>query len=499
MMATRTLLFVVLIAMISGCNQDDDKTYSNNKGRFVRFNLQLDNNDQPIEFPAIAPAAKAVNLYEKDNLKTLKIPVAITSEPLQQTVEVEFSTLLNGISDVTITPSTTLTFEGNKLVDTIFIKVNERINPSLNPSITLELLSSSNENIAIGMPNVEFPLDQLIINLNEIDLTYNIEGSSNIDIQGLQGETKEITIKFPNGFTENAIQNIQLFDELQSNYPYSITQQPVTSEDEIRFNFIVDAALTDPTIPYSTRLQVNDIPDYINTGVEDITFKRNPLVDRDLSANTASNFYNTADQFYRLYGVNWMDFNTDGVCEWRDFNTFTIPVIVDYVSVGNDPYPNGILIDDRGTADITDDLYYHAFQVGFRAAQNTTNPFNLRRWFNNESTSETNSPGFNIVPALEFFPENGNSLTNGTVQVVDETIIIGTTPANGSVRERISISGSGTYFETSPGVFEIEFELNATNNRLFGGTRVAKYHLYNVNNFTDPPLLNTGCFQPINL
>jgi hypothetical protein len=471
--------------------------YNNGNGRFVRFNLQLDQNEQPLVAPNLRPAAAPVSVYEKDNFKTLKIPVSLTSQPLSEAVEISFSTAINGLNDVSIIPASTLTFNGSQLVDTLFVKVNQRIDPSLNPSIRLDLVSSSDPEINIGVPNDQFPNNSLLINFVAVDPIYALNGSSRIELQGIEGETKDITLDFPNGFTAAAVQDLNLFNELQSNFPYTITQQSVTSEDQIKFTLTLDAALTDDSIPYLARLQINDIPDYTNTGVTEVAIFRNPQVDREVSTNTASNLYNTADSFYRLYGVNWMDFNEDGVCEWRDFNTFTIPVVVDYVAVGTDPYPNGVFIDDRGTNDISDDLYHHAFQIGFQAPTNTTNPFNLRRWFTNESTNPTISTGLNIVPAIEFFPDGGSSTTGGIVRVVEQTLVIGTTASNGNVRELIPISGAGTYSEISPGVYDIEFELNATNNRLFGGTLVVKYHLYNVNNFTDPPLLNESCFMPI--
>jgi hypothetical protein len=499
MKATRLPYFLLLFVILIGCENDDDKLYSNSDGRFVRFNLQLDRNDQPIEFPLINPALPAAAVYEKDNLRTLKIPVSLTSEPLNETVTVDFSSVLSGITNVSITPASTLTFSGTQLVDTIFIKINERIDIAQNPSIQLNLLSSSDPEINMGLPNEQFSLNELVINLNDVDLIYNLEDPSTINVQGIDGETRQVSVNFPNGFNETEVTAIDLFTELQSDFTYSLIQQPLVEEDKIIYTLTINNTFSDPGIPYLTSLQINTIPGYTNTGATVLKIKRDPQIDRDLSTNTASNFYNTADSFYRLFGVNWMDFNEDGICEWRDFNTFTLPVIVDYVNVGDDPYPNGILIDDRGTTDITDDLYYHAFQVGFMAPQNTTNPFNLRRWFNNESTSDTFSPGLNIVPALEFFPDGGNSRTSGTVQVVEQDIIIGTTPANGGITEVINISGSGTYTETSPGEFELIFELNATNNRLFGGTRVEQYHLYNVSNFTDPPLLGIDCATPINL
>ncbi len=40
---------------------------------------------------------------------------------------------------------------------------------------------------------------------------------------------------------------------------------------------------------------------------------------------------------------------------------------------------------DMGTPDASDDIYHHAFRVGFNSpnATGTTNSFDLKRWFNN--------------------------------------------------------------------------------------------------------------------
>ena len=81
-------------------------------------------------------------------------------------------------------------------------------------------------------------------------------------------------------------------------------------------------------------------------------------------------------------------------------------------------------------------------------------------------------------PALEFFPENGNSRTKGTVLVIPQYLTIAGTNSNSY---SIAISGDGTYEEISAGLFEISLEFKATNQALFGGSISVQYKIYNKN------------------
>ncbi|WP_124979792.1 hypothetical protein [Nonlabens xiamenensis] len=493
MKAIKYLICVLLMLFIS-CDRDDDRAYTNEDGRFVRFYLQTDRNNQPLEAPQIDLGAIALNVFEKDDIKQLKIPVALTSAPLSEPVQINFNTIADNLNGFEINPASQLSFEGSQLVDTIFVSLNERYDPSLNPQLKFELISSSDPNINLGTPNEQLPLDELTINFVDYQLTYELATPSRVDLAGTNGEEVQINIAFPNGFIDSEVDPFSLLSETQSNFIYQLTPLPNDANDEISFKFQVGQDFTDNDLLYKTGLILNEIPGYSRTGNPVINLLRDPITPRERSVNTAANFYDVSNPFYRTFGVNWMDFNEDGLCEWRDFNAFTVPVIVS----ADDP--NAILGDDMGTADPSDDIYYHAFRLGFESpVSNTTNPFNLRRWFTNESSNPDISSGLNIVPALEFYPENGNSNTMGTVQVLDQTIQIGTTATNGGIIEFITISGSGTYQEISPGVFEIILEFNATNSRLFGGTRTAFYHIYNTNTFTDPPLLTESCFTPLEL
>lgn len=494
MKATKLILLVLLVAILS-CDEDDNRSFVDENGRFVRFFLQLDRDNNPLEFPAIDPGIIPTAVFEKDDFTTLKIPVALTSTPLDQVITVNFETEINGLSNLEITPANQLTFSGTQLIDTVFVKINERWDPADSPSLRLQLTNSSNPDIQIGVPYESRPLDELIINFNEVGTpTYGIEPPTRVDVQGVNGETYQLNVNFPEGYIESEVDQAILLTEIQSNYDYLLAPLPITDSSNISYTFQVNEDFTDEAFNYNTTLALGTIPEYELDGFPLISYLRSPIIPRDPDLNTASNFYDLSDQFYRVYGVTWMDFDEDGICEWRDFNTFTVPVEVestnDFAVLGN----------DNGTSDPSDDIYYHAFLLGFEPpAGSTTNSFNLRRWFTNESTSSVNSPGLNINPALEFFPDDDTSRISGTVEVVQKTIQIGTRPANGnsSIRKFIAISGSGTYRQLPSGIIDIDFTLNATNNDLFGGTRVARYHLYNDPNFTDPADLSEDCFVPI--
>ena len=183
----------------------------------------------------------------------------------------------------------------------------------------------------------------------------------------------------------------------------------------------------------------------------------------------------------------------DEVCEWQAFNAFTYPVIVDKDD------DNAVLYSDNGTEDDSDDIYHHAFRIGFNSNNigRTTNSFNLKRWFNNESTNADVSPGFNIPEALEFYPKDGVSETEGTVLVIPQII---TVSSKEGVSHNISISGEGTYQEISAGLFEITLEFKATNEEVFGGTQVSYYRIYNNNSYGgNPEPIDYGCVEPVDL
>ena len=487
------LIFMGLALVLSCSNTDDSTTYSNSNGRFVRFFALVNSNNDLLEFPEINGRLEPVSLYEKTDIETLKIPVALTSEKLSENVTVNFETTISeGLNNIAITPSNILTFTPEKLVDTIYVRFNERWDVTQNPEITFKLIDASDPTINLGIPNSVAPNNELTVVFGELNLTYGFENPNQKEILGTVGETVDFSVIFPNGYIGSEILAANLISESLNGFDYNLIQLPLENLNKVSYRLTLNENIAIDELEFRTSFELNELEGYTQSGSSSYRIIKPIRTVRDVSVNTAGNFYDLSDPFYRTFGVNWMDFNTDDICEWRDFNTFTFPVVVD----ADDP--NAILFNDMGTTNPEDDIYHHAFRVGFISpiSGNTTSPFNLKRWFNNESTSAANSPGFNIVQALEFFPENGNSTTNGFVQVIEQDIVISGTNGNTYV---ITISGSGTYNQITPGIFEIQLEFTTFNTDLFGGIRSDQYRIYNTQDFVEPAPLNIDCFIPIDL
>ncbi|QTE21431.1 hypothetical protein [Polaribacter cellanae] len=490
MKVTKIYFLGIVFIILLSCTEDKTIVF-NTDNSFVRFFLLVDNNNEALEFPQVNGGLQPVNSFTKNNFKILKIPVALASLN-KNVITVDFKTTILNLNNIEITPQNKLTFTKDKKVDTIYVKFNERWNISKNPKLEFELTKSSDKSISIGMPNDVISNNKLTINFSKLNFTYKIANPNNQEIIGNIGEKRIINIDFPKGFIASEIANTKLLLETQSNFDYSLEQLPITKNNQISYVFTVNEHIKINVLEFKTKFELNNIANYKINGLKTVTIKKELVVDRDNTTFTAAQFYNLSDQFHRTYGEYWFDLNANGVCDWSTFNAFTFPVIVE------SNHPNAVLFDDKGTANPTDDIYHHAFRIGFNTpiAGRTTNSFNLKRWFTNESTNSANSPGFNITEALEFFPLNGNSKTEGFVKVVENDLQIQDRNGNNYT---ISISGNGTYKEISTGLIEINFELKAENTALFGGTRTAIYKLYNQRNYPKPAPINQNCNKPIEL
>ena len=490
--------FICIVWLIIACDNDYDRTFTGADGEFVRFFVLVDNDNNVLEYPQVNGGIVPVEVYNKTKLGQLKLPVALTKAEVNSDITVNFETAVTGnLEGLSFNPENTLVFTQDKLIDTIFINFNSSWNGLNAPKIELELTNSSDPSVNLGMPNEQVTYKRFTINLNDVNFNYTLEKSLE-EIVGTVNEEILIDVHFPNGFFAEDIANIDLLDEIENDpnaqdIGYTLAVESVNEdENTVTYKYTVTQDL-DESFLFETKFELADIQGYDKSGITQITIRKPIQVDRDNSVNTAANFYNLDDPFYRTFGENWMDFNEDGVCAWQAFNTFTYPVVVDA------SHPNAVQFSGMDTPnDPSDDVYHHAFRVGFNSpnAGNTTNSFNLKRWFNNESNNAANSPGFNIIEALDFFPENGNSTTNGFVQVVAQDIVIAGTNGNSYT---ISISGGGTYSEISTGIFEIQFELQANNSTLFGGSRTSIYYLYNTPNFVEPMPISEPCFIPVDL
>lgn len=478
----------IVIAGIISCSKDDYKLDSRGVDPFVRFNFLATSAGVPLEYPAVSTTIQPSISYINKSVKTLKVPVTLTSATLKEPVRVNFSTVTSGdINSFSLEPKSELFFEGNKLSDTIFISFDKRWTNK--DSISLKLETVSDAGIHIGNLNTAAPNDTFTINLDEISTTYTFpEGEFNI--KGEKGEKIDFKVNFPNGFIPSEIENASIFDFIDG-FDYSLTHDDYgDNRSSINYHLTLLEDIQNDDVRYETFISLNNTENYTTTGNSILQITKSIKVPRDIQANPAGNFYNLSDTFYRTYGAHWFDRN--GTCSWVTFNAFTFPVVT---SKDN---PDAIQYSGQNTADTSDDVFHDAFKIGFNVVTGTatTNSFGLKDWFTNESVNASNSPGFNITSALEFFPDNSNSKTSGSVLVIPKFITVGGSNGNS---HRIFISGEGTYKEMPNGFYEISFELKLKNDKLFGGTVSSQYRIYNKTGFPTLAPLTESCFKAVAL
>lgn len=494
MKATKIYLAFLALGMLTVTCEVERDVYSNEDGRFVRFFLQVKSDGQLANPYQLNPGADIATLFNNKSVQTLAVPVVLTSEPLTGEVTVDFIVETTGDFEAfTVTPADGhLSFSGTKLSDTIYIDFYDRWDESATNQIKLKLVDVSDETIAIGNPGNLVKNDELTINLAPLTLKYYFQQETMIEISGTSGEVISFIVQFPDGLFPGDLEGIEIIAEESSEFEYSLERLPAADDDmAVVYNLTLGENLDE--FAYKAVFTLNQLENYTIAGNTKITISKPELVYRENSVNTAALFYNLSDPYHRTYGENWMDYNKDGVCDWTGFSAFTFPVVV------SSTHPNAVLYDDKGTADSSDDIYHHAFRIGFNSPNigNTTNSFNLKRWFSNYSTNASVSPGFNVTQALEFYPTDGTSTTGGKVKIISQDLVIGA--SSGGNVHTIAIEGEGTYNMISDGVFEIILELRATNQALFGGTRVSYYRIYNTDTYADPPALTEGCFMPMEL
>ncbi|WP_343617985.1 hypothetical protein [Flavobacterium sp.] len=481
-------LLVAAAALLSSCSKDDYRLDST-VDPFVRFNFLTTSAGVPLEYPAVSTSTVPLSSYENKSVKTLKIPVALTHTNLKSAVSASFSAASssNDNESFTVNPVNELVFQGTKLTDTIFVSFNKRWTE--NQSITLKLETISDPNIHIGNLNTTYPNNSFKIDLGTIATNYTFP-VNRIVIKGEAGETVDFKVNFPNGFFPSEIDNLEIFKFLDG-FNYSLSHDPYgDNRSSITYHLTLLENIKNDDVYYESSISLVNTGNYTATGNTILQIVKPIKSTRDVNANPASKFYDLSNQFYLTYGETWFD--KSGTCAWQAYNAFTFPVVV------TKDHENAILYSDKGTTNPNDDIYHDAFRIGFNVASgtNTTNSFNLKRWFSNESTTAANSPGFNITSALEFFPANGNSKTEGNVLVIPQYITITGTNKNS---HSIAISGSGTYKEISSGLFEITFELKLTNEELFGGTVTAQYRMYNSKTYPKPAALSIECPKEVAL
>jgi hypothetical protein len=473
----------LVITLLASCSKDDYRLDSKNTTPYIRFNFLANSAGVPLEYPAVSTTIIPAVTYDNKSIKKLKVPVTLSSATLKSSVTAHFSAVTSGdITSFSVEPVNQLLFEGNKLTDTIYLSFDKRWKDK--QTITLKLEHVSDPEIHIGNLNSSSLNDSFTINLAEISTTYTLP-EKQINIKGAVGEKVDFKVNFPNGFIPSEIDNLSIF-KFTNGFEYALTHDDFgDNRSSITYHLTLLEDIQNDDVRFESKITLVNATNYIATGNTGLQIVKPIKSPRDIQANPASKFYDLSNKFYLTYGENWFD--KSGTCAWQAYNAFTFPVVV------TKDAENAILYSDNGTTNPNDDIYHDAFKIGFNVVTgtSTTNSFNLKRWFTNENVNVANSPGFNITSALEFFPENGNSKTNGSVLVNPQSITIAPTGKGADGKDKpghvIDISGEGTYKEISAGLFEISFELKLTNEQLFGGTVSCQYRMYN--NKTYPKLL----------
>ncbi len=482
---------ILAFSIIIGCDSDQiigESTYDG--AAYLRFYLVTDSNGDIVDEGIIQNGQIPTSEYTHNSIKNINIPVAITYPEIADNITADYAITASGdFSDYTISPEQ-LSFGPDNIIDTITISFNERWSSEEN-SIDFELTQCSDPNVHIGQLNNIVQNNTLKVNLGSVYTTSTFS-TNRLEIKGEAGEQIEFEVLFDNGFLPSEINDYTLFNEIKG-FEYSLEKVIDDNNESITYIMTLSNDIQNDEVSYTTTLSLNEDSPYAPTGNTTLQIVKPLNIARDNAIYTSANFYNLNDPYYRTYGENWLWNSSNEACGWQAFNAFTYPVVVDKDD------DNAILYSDNGTEDESDDIYHHAFRIGFNTnnAGRTTNAFNLKRWFNNESTDEDVSPGFNIPEALEFYPKDGISETEGTVLVIPQIITVSSKEGNS---HNISISGEGTYAEISSGLFEITLEFRATNVELFGGTQVSYYKIYNSNSYGgDPEAIDYGCVEPVDL
>jgi hypothetical protein len=488
MKVIKQLFFGLLILVTFSCENDDSKRFNGENNSFVRFFLLVDSNNNVLEFPEKNGNLLAKTTYHKDNLKTLKIPVAITSGIIEDPINVTFDATVTGIDNYSITPANSLSFTNEKRIDTIYIKLNERWDLSKNPQIKLELTSVSDASIIIGNPNTQLQNKEVTIGFKETEFPYLFD-TTRKEITGKINETFNFSVLFPNGFIASDIENIPLFSQ-PSTFNYSVVRNKIMREDKVEFTVTINENIDDD-VSLNAFLSLLDIPNYKKGANESLQINKPIKVDRN--GNPAANFYNTSDFFYRLRGEYWRpDNDIPGSCEWFPTNIFSVPVIVDKTDT------NAIFISDNNTPNNeNDDIYHHRFKIGFKSSTGLgVNVFAIRSLVDGISSR---SPGLTLIESIEFFPTNGNSTTDGKIAVIPQNLILIRYSDDKSFS--VPISGSGTYkiLDAATNLWRMDFEITYDFSQV-NGTIITLPMVYNnLPGQPEPDLPNSNCYKKINL
>lgn len=294
-------------------------------------------------------------------------------------------------------------------------------------------------------------------------------------INGNLHENVSFDIELSSPIDENVIEDLRnqdLVRAVDEEFDYTLSQQSFNVGDStITYVLELNESLVDSTFnAYTTTFELIGIDGFTTYGNTEIEITKERFHTSN-SPNPAAIFYN--DSYPANYSQLWhyMWIYSGSECKWRESFQLCYPVEVDA------DHPNAVLHSNGN--------YYHAFRFGFNSPNlgRTVNSFGLKSLFDNEYTDADKSPGFNIPEALELFPEDGTSRTNGSVIVLEQDLTISSKNDESFV---LSIAGEGSYSYDEgsyelyrDSIYTIKLFLEVTNEELFGGTRIIDYMFKN--------------------
>lgn len=489
------ICFLCLLGFIA-CDDDKALPETTLEDSFVRFSFKVNQNNEVLQFPDQSATALEVGAYTFQKRDTLKVPVIASSrDELQEELIVDFESVFSSDfigNNIQIFPGDgQLRFSKTIPTDTIKIVPQSRFDNLNQEQIIFNLTSVSNPAFNIGYDRDFLPLDEFVLNIGNTEpVKYDLE-DNNFNLVGEADESISFDIIFDQLVGQSEIEGLEFLstefvqfpcDEgLVADFELDLSQSAIEGSSK-KLGFTL--TLTEDAPGFGTTLNINlnqvDDPDFEREGNTLIT-ATTPEEPVMRSGNPASNWYNANNILFRTYGKAWYFNDDDQVCDWQNYATFTRPVDVEPGS----EFDNG-----QG---------YHKYKIGFRNIISNpsgniigTNPFNFRRFYNGASVL---SPAYNQMESIEFFPENGNNPTQGSVKVVSQTLVFIVEENDVEIQYNIPICGSGTYnFNAAENRWEMfvtiiadETEINGSNNA------EKKMFIYTENNVADPPGLDENC------
>ena len=469
----KTAFLLILGAIIYGCTNKDASNYQENFN-FVRFGLQVDINNKQLIYPQVQQDIPEIDAYTHLSTRTIRIPIVMTSALKSTATEVFYTIETEGtFTGYQIVPVQKVIIPAGKLIDTLRISFNARWQSANVNKIKLKIVSTSDLNLNIGWKNSPRKMDVLTITLGDLAKTKYNFAQNLYQIQGNINDELLIPINFSQPITNAMIGNFDFItpafsgsvcDGASAVYNYAIVRQPFI--DGVSQIFYKLKILSTTPFLSNLRLTLNSgITDFDVLGINQTIVSKPESVSRQ--GDVAANWYNTADALNRTYCRPWYYDSATMQCRYGNLSQmFTKPVIVQPGS-----------INDNGFG-------YHKYKIGF--VGNTppigTNPFDFQRFYGGTSNS---SPAFNILEALEFFPENGTSLTNGIVKVVAQTLTFVKTSNSQSIN--VPICGIGTYyFNSATNRFEMYLDIHCDETAINGNSNVIRSMYIYRNNASAP-------------